>query len=77
MTSGCLERSTHVGCRGGFILLPEGHEGWSWSRFSGELIKVMAFFEAMRGLPSSSDSPLDGVKNEKNPSPGLGVFLEP
>jgi hypothetical protein len=54
-----------VGCRRGFILLPEGREGWGWSRFSGELSKVMAFFEAMRG-PSLS-----------GPGSGLGVFLEP
>lgn len=58
-------------------MLPEGHEGWSWSRFSGELIKVMAFFEAMRNLPSSVDSPLDGMKNEKYPSPRPRVLLEP
>lgn len=44
-----------VGCRRGFILLPKGCEGWGWSRFSGELRKVMAFFEVMSGPPPSSD----------------------
>jgi hypothetical protein len=56
--------SQAVGCRRGFILLPEGREGrWGWSRFSGELSKVMAFLEAMRGSPSGSDT-------------RMGVFLE-
>jgi hypothetical protein len=44
-----------VGCRSGFILLPEGCEGWGWSRFFGELNKVMAFFEAMSGPPLSME----------------------
>lgn len=44
-----------VGCRRGFILLPKGCEGWGWSRFFGELSKVVAFFEAMSGPPLSSD----------------------
>jgi hypothetical protein len=61
-----LEVASQVlGGRRGFILLPEGRGGWGWSRFSGELSKVMAFFEAMRG-PSLS-----------GPGSGLGVFLEP
>jgi hypothetical protein len=39
-----------VGCRTGFILLPEGRDGQGSSRFSGKLSKV-ALFEAMRGPP--------------------------
>jgi hypothetical protein len=37
----------------------------------------MAFFEAMRGLPSFGDSPFDGKKNENNLGTGLGLFLQP
>jgi hypothetical protein len=59
-----------------FFLLPEGHEGRGWSRFSGELRKVMAFFEAMNGFPSSVDSSPVGKKNGKNHGPRLGVILE-
>jgi hypothetical protein len=66
-----------VGCQRGFILLLKGREWRGWSIFFGELSKVMAFFEAMRDLPSSVDSPLDGMKNEKYPSPRSRVLLEP
>jgi hypothetical protein len=37
-----------VGGRRNIIVVLEGREGRGWSRFAGELSKVMAFFEAMK-----------------------------
>jgi hypothetical protein len=53
-----------VGGRRRLILLLEGREGRGWSRFSRELSKVMAFFEAMRGSNFSSASSLVSVSPE-------------
>jgi hypothetical protein len=52
------------GCRRRFIFLSEGHEGQGWSRFSGELSKIMDFFTTM------------GVRPPSDSGTGLG-FLEP
>jgi pentatricopeptide repeat protein len=42
-----------VGGQRNIIVVPEGREGRGWARFAGELSKVMAFFEAIKELPSS------------------------
>ena len=43
------------------ILVPEGREGWGWSRFGAELSKVKAFYDSTMGSYAEMLGPLIGV----------------
>lgn len=47
-----------VGGRRGLILLPEGRDGRGWSSVSGELSKVLAYFEAITVTAPADASPV-------------------
>jgi hypothetical protein len=56
-----------LGGRRGIILIPEGHGGWGWHKFSGELRKASEFLYAKVGCGSfSSDAFIQGGKEEGN-----------
>jgi len=49
-----LDMAVQGGGPKGFIMLLDGH---GWGRFPGELSKVLAFFEVMKGPPFSGPGP--------------------
>jgi len=57
-----------LGGRRGFVLIPEGHRGWGWRKFSGELSKISTFLSAAVGCGSWSSvatANLGGKKERK------------
>jgi hypothetical protein len=61
-----------VGARRGLILIPEGWEGWGWSRFAAKLGKVSTFVDALVGVRPGMSSPVD-KKLGKEVGSGLGL----
>lgn len=57
------------------ILVPEGREGWGWSRFGSELSKVKAFYGSTVGSYAEMLGPPIGVSSlmGKKDGSGLGV----
>jgi hypothetical protein len=58
--------------RKGFIVIPEGHRGWSWLKFSDELRKAKDYLSAKAGCGSrSSLASVKTVGKEEEVRPGL------
>jgi hypothetical protein len=63
-----------VGGWRGFLLIPEGHGGWGWLKFVGELRKAKDFLVAMVGCGFGSSSPAEKEGVQKV-GPGMGKVL--
>jgi hypothetical protein len=61
-----------MGGRKGFIVIPEGREGWGWRKFSGELRMAIEFRSATVGCGLGYSSAKDG--KEEGSRSGLAPF---